>query len=133
MPPKRRIRNGITPTSSSLHTLKSNVAAANAILQNNSASTTNNNNYPTTISNNSLHHNNALNIGGGIGSGDGLTTKQKQQLDRNNYLSTLTKDQLKVECRKRGQKVTGTKIELVDTFFRQFIFLCFFFFFINSC
>lgn len=127
MPPKRRIRNGITPTSSSLHTLKSNVAAANAILQNNSSSTTNNNNYPTTISNNIHQHNNALNIGGGIGSGDGLTTKQKQQLDRNNYLSTLTKDQLKIECRKRGQKVTGTKIELVDTYLFltiYFIFIC---------
>lgn len=42
-----------------------------------------------------------------------FTLKQQQQLDRNAYLLTLTKDQLKVECRKRGQKSTGTKIELV--------------------
>lgn len=42
-----------------------------------------------------------------------LTLKEQQQLDRNAYLSTLSKDQLKVECRKRGQKNTGTKVELV--------------------
>lgn len=42
-----------------------------------------------------------------------FTLKQQQQLDRNAYLLTLTKDQLKVECRKRGQKSTGTKAELV--------------------
>lgn len=28
-------------------------------------------------------------------------------------LSTMTKDQLKAECRRRGQKTTGTKTELV--------------------
>lgn len=43
-----------------------------------------------------------------------FTAKQQQQLDRNAFLLTLTKDQLKVECRKRGQKSTGTKTELVD-------------------
>lgn len=42
-----------------------------------------------------------------------LTTKEQQQLDRNLFLSGLTKDQLKIECRKRGQKITGTKNELV--------------------
>lgn len=42
-----------------------------------------------------------------------FTAKQQQQLDRNAFLLTLTKDQLKVECRKRGQKTTGTKTELV--------------------
>lgn len=42
-----------------------------------------------------------------------FTAKQQQQLDRNAFLLTLTKDQLKVECRKRGQKTNGTKTELV--------------------
>lgn len=28
-------------------------------------------------------------------------------------LLTMTKEQLKIECRKRGQKCTGTKAELV--------------------
>lgn len=45
--------------------------------------------------------------------GTTFTAKQQQQLDRNAFLLTLTKDQLKVECRKRGQKSTGTKTELV--------------------
>lgn len=51
------------------------------------------------------------------GNGTPLTLKEQQQLDRNAYLSTLTKDQLKVECRKRGQKNTGTKAELVQQSF----------------
>lgn len=42
-----------------------------------------------------------------------LTEKQQQQIERNNYLMSLTKDQLKTECRKRGQKTSGTKTELV--------------------
>lgn len=46
-------------------------------------------------------------------SGSIFTAKQQQQLDRNAFLLTLTKDQLKVECRKRGQKTNGTKTELV--------------------
>jgi len=45
--------------------------------------------------------------------GDGLTAKQQQQLERNAFLDTQTKDQLKQECRRRGQKTTGNKIELV--------------------
>lgn len=49
-----------------------------------------------------------------------FTLKQQQQLDRNAYLLTLTKDQLKVECRKRGQKSTGTKAELVFMPFNVF-------------
>lgn len=48
-----------------------------------------------------------------LNGGIAVTPKQQQQLDRNAYLLTLTKDQLKVECRKRGQKTTGTKTELV--------------------
>lgn len=42
-----------------------------------------------------------------------LTLKQQQQLERNQFLTGLTKDQLRVECRKRGQKNTGNKSELV--------------------
>lgn len=53
------------------------------------------------------------NCNGGIISSIIFTPKQQQQLDRNAFLLTLTKDQLKVECRKRGQKTTGTKTDLV--------------------
>lgn len=42
-----------------------------------------------------------------------LTLKQQQQLERNQFLVALTKDQLRVECRKRGQKTNGNKTELV--------------------
>ena len=42
-----------------------------------------------------------------------LTTKQKQQLQRNEYLESLTKEQLKIEAKRRGQKTLGTKSELV--------------------
>lgn len=48
-----------------------------------------------------------------------FTVKQQQQLDRNAFLLTLTKDQLKIECRKRGQKTTGTKTELVARLYFQ--------------
>lgn len=47
------------------------------------------------------------------GTGNVLTAKQHHQLQRNAYLSTLNKDQLKLECRKRGQKTSGTKLDLV--------------------
>lgn len=42
-----------------------------------------------------------------------LTSKQKQQLQRNEYLESLTKEQLKIEAKRRGQKTLGTKSELV--------------------
>lgn len=42
-----------------------------------------------------------------------LTAKQKQQLQRNEYLESLTKEQLKIEAKRRGQKTAGTKTELV--------------------
>jgi len=42
-----------------------------------------------------------------------LTTKQKQQVQRNEYLESLTKEQLKIEAKRRGQKTLGTKSELV--------------------
>lgn len=84
MPLKRRVRHG--SNSSSSHVIKPAVLIANNSL---------------TVSATNLKQN-----GSGI-------SKQQQQLDRNNYLSSLTKDQLKVECRKRGQKTTGNKTELV--------------------
>lgn len=37
-------------------------------------------------------------------------------------LQTLTKEQLKLECRKRGQKTTGTKNELVRCLHGCFLF-----------
>jgi len=42
-----------------------------------------------------------------------LTAKQKQQVQRNEFLESLTKEQLKIEAKRRGQKTTGTKSELV--------------------
>lgn len=42
-----------------------------------------------------------------------LTPKQKLQLQRNEYLESLTKEQLKIEAKRRGQKTAGTKTELV--------------------
>lgn len=42
-----------------------------------------------------------------------LTPKQKQQVQRNEYLESLTKEQLKIEAKRRGQKTAGTKTELV--------------------
>lgn len=106
---KRRSRHGQNSTSSAstLNNIK-----ANGII------------YTTNNLNNTNHHLNAIastnKIGNGItvsgGSTSQLTLKQQQQLDRNAYLSTLTKYQLQIECRKRGQKTTGTKAELVFEF-----------------
>lgn len=90
---KRRPRHGNNP--SGLHVIKPNPTALTA----------NANNTKTAIALASVVPN---------GNGTPLTLKEQQQLDRNAYLSTLTKDQLKVECRKRGQKNTGTKAELVQ-------------------
>lgn len=36
-------------------------------------------------------------------------------------LSTMTKEQLKAECRRRGQKTTGTKTELVPHYYKDFV------------
>ncbi|GAB0095637.1 vacuole membrane protein 1 [Sergentomyia squamirostris] len=48
--------------------------------------------------------------------GDGhlLTAKQRQQLDKNIYLASLTKNELQSECRKRGLKITGNKMDLLQ-------------------
>lgn len=128
---KRRSRHGInTPTSSS--------ASSAIFFKSNSLPSTTIANGTNHI-NHHLNHNIPLKssssvlptVNGGRVVGDGVmgigtvaataativpstfTLKQQQQLDRNAYLLTLTKDQLKVECRKRGQKSTGTKAELV--------------------
>ena len=48
--------------------------------------------------------------------------RQQQQHDRfkgPDDLHALTKEQLKLECRKRGQKTTGTKTELVCMCYRN--------------
>lgn len=97
MPLKRRVRHG--SNSSSSHIIKPAVLIAN-------------NNLAGSATN--LKQN-----GSGI-------SKQQQQLDRNNYLSSLTKDQLKIECRKRGQKTTGNKTELVFTLKKTLTVCCFF-------
>lgn len=108
MPPKRRIRNGSYPSaahilkpliSSSLPSAVAVAATASAAIANSAA------NY--------IHHNNSESS---VANGNvlaPLTAKQQQQLERNNYLTSLTKDQLKVECRKRGQKINGNKTDLV--------------------
>jgi hypothetical protein len=46
-----------------------------------------------------------------------LTAKQKQQLQRNEYLESLTKEQLKIEAKRRGHRTAGTKTELVNHVF----------------
>lgn len=61
--------------------------------------------------NGSIVHNNHKTSSNGTGIL--LTAKQQHQLQRNAYLSTLNKEQLKLECRKRGQKTSGTKLDLV--------------------
>lgn len=38
---------------------------------------------------------------------------QQQQQTNDDRFAQLTKEQLRVECRKRGQKTAGNKIELV--------------------
>lgn len=121
---KRRARHGYNSTTTATTSPSSlqNAIKANGIAYNNNLNHTNNNDI------NHHHHHHHLNkIGNGItttgtatattavGTGpiSQLTLKQQQQLDRNAYLSTLTKYQLQIECRKRGQKTNGTKAELV--------------------
>lgn len=134
---KRRSRHGTNNTSSSSSTPSANFFKTNSLPS--SATVANGSNH---INHHHLNHNNISlkqtsavlpTVNGGRMVNDGVTgigtiaaaftavtavpstftLKQQQQLDRNAYLLTLTKDQLKVECRKRGQKSTGTKAELV--------------------
>lgn len=128
---KRRLRNGNGNLSSSSST-QANVKSLNPITKifnnlNGFANGSNFNGYHPVILNHQINSstsssstittttvptNQTVTVNGGTG-GTIFTAKQQQQLDRNAFLLTLTKDQLKVECRKRGQKTTGTKTELV--------------------
>lgn len=125
---KRRSRNGNGNTSSPSAAVSSNLKSSNSITKffnniNGFANGSNYNGYHPTIINhhvNSVEQLNSTSVSVNGGSNGGslttFTAKQQQQLDRNAFLLTLTKDQLKVECRKRGQKTTGTKTELVALF-----------------
>lgn len=128
---KRRSRgNGnssISSSSSSLSTsaaAQANLKSSNSITKiftnlNGFANGSNFNGYHPIVVNHQVNHSNSTIITNG-NSGTNVTStftaKQQQQLDRNAFLLTLTKEQLKVECRKRGQKTTGTKTELVLLF-----------------
>lgn len=113
---KRRSRNGNGNTSSSS---QANLKSSNPITKifMNGFTTANYNGYHPNIVNHqvnsSAHLSPTVTTNGGTSAILTFTAKQQQQLDRNAFLLTLTKDQLKVECRKRGQKTTGTKTELV--------------------
>lgn len=118
MPPKRRVRNGNFPTpahilkpliSSSLPSAAA-VASAASVTATALANSGNVADYSYAIANGSTttsSSSSSLNA-------SPLTVKQKQQLERNAFLSSLTKDQLKVECRKRGQRIAGNKTDLVN-------------------
>lgn len=121
---KRRSRHGTNSTSVSSASPTASFSASHSILKSNSINFSNIGNGNPISTNNQInnnthnsHHLKTLSAPATInGSGDVLTSftlKQQQQLDRNAFLLTLTKDQLKVECRKRGQKTTGTKTDLV--------------------
>lgn len=117
---KRRSRNGNTSTT----TLKPTNSICN--FSNNLNGIVNGNGYHH--SNNSDHQIKAQGSLPILNGGLNITAKQQQQLDRNAFLLTLTKDQLKIECRKRGQKTTGTKTELVESLFLFYLNLIFHFF-----
>lgn len=120
---KRRSRNGNGNTTSSTSANLSKTS--NSIIKffnniNGFANDSNYNGYHPSIVNHPVSSTLQLNsttvtANGGTNGGplSTFTAKQQQQLDRNAFLLTLTKEQLKVECRKRGQKTTGTKTELV--------------------
>lgn len=116
---KRRLRYGngnLPPTASSAH---ANLMSSNPIAQiftnlNGFANGSIYNGYHPNVVNHQVNHTKPTIIAnGGTNATSTFTAKQQQQLDRNAFLLTLNKEQLKVECRKRGQKTTGTKTELV--------------------
>lgn len=124
---KRRLRNGngssSSSSSASAAAAQANLKSANPITKifNNINGFANYNGYHPIIANHQVNNNNTsvqlspttVTTNGGTSGTLTFTAKQQQQLDRNAFLLTLTKDQLKAECRKRGQKTTGTKTELV--------------------
>lgn len=96
MPPKRRLRNGVPPAP---------LLVRPAV--------------PIVVSSTALYRAEANGDGGlssavSVSSADQqLTLKQQQQLEKNELLIGQTKEQLRRECRKRGQKNSGSKAELV--------------------
>jgi SAP domain len=104
MPSQKKSRQGSNSTAAKLISRANSSKTLNHSLCNNSE-------YPSNAHGaTSNHENNNHTI---ENYGDGLTAKQQQQLERNAFLDTQTKDQLKQECRRRGQKTTGNKTELV--------------------
>lgn len=102
MPPKRRIRNGVPPA---------------PLLARPSPTVANDHNSAT-----AFYRAEANGVTSGTSSSSdlvssvdqqSLTQKQQQQLDKNEWLIGQTKEQLRRECRKRGQKNSGNKTELV--------------------
>lgn len=111
---KRRSRNGNGNSS----TVQANLKTANPITKifnnlNGFANSSNYNGYHPVIVNHQVNSTVPPTQPVIVNGPSAFTAKQQQQLDRNAFLLTLTKDQLKVECKKRGQKTTGTKTELV--------------------
>lgn len=139
---KRRSRNGhgnspLSSSSTSAAAVQANLKSSNPITKifnnlNGFANSSNYNGYHPIIANHQVNNHlspatSVVTANGGIGTSTSTSTstftaKQQQQLDRNAFLLTLTKEQLKVECRKRGQKTTGTKTELVSLDFASILF-----------
>lgn len=132
--PVRRSRQGSNSFAAKLITRANSAKVNNSVTSSNNQSSytingsssgnfNNNNNINPGGSTSLLHTNGTIvnnnpktsNTTNGRNNGTGilLTAKQQHQLQRNAYLSTLNKDQLKLECRKRGQKTSGTKLDLV--------------------
>lgn len=124
--PVRRSRQGSNSFAAKLIT-RANSAKVNHSVSNNNQSSSatingggsagDNHNNDTNSgflhTNGSIVNNKSTTNGHNYDTGIVLTAKQQHQLQRNAYLSTLNKDQLKLECRKRGQKTSGTKLDLV--------------------
>lgn len=125
--PVRRSRQGsnsfaaklITRANSAKINHHTGVTSSNNNNNNQSSTSTINGGSGSDFATNLNSHTNGTDVkhsGGYTNHGSGniiLTAKQQHQLQRNAYLSTLNKDQLKLECRKRGQKTSGTKLDLV--------------------
>lgn len=106
MPVKRASRQGSNSIAAKLISKANNFGINSNI----------NNNYDEDEFNDIEHHQNGNNYHNSFDDDDEvfvLTAKQKQQIQRNEFLESLTKEQLKSEAKRRGQKTSGTKSELV--------------------
>lgn len=106
MPVKRASRQGSNSIAAKLISKANNFGINSNI----------NNNYDEDEFNDIEHHQNGINYHSSFDDDDEvfvLTAKQKQQIQRNEFLESLTKEQLKSEAKRRGQKTSGTKSELV--------------------